>query len=81
MRGTHISKPMEDLVREAEGLVRKGVKEIMLIAQELTYYGLDMYKKRMLPDLLKRLADIPGLGMDTVTLCLSIRNSHWRYWM
>jgi ribosomal protein S12 methylthiotransferase len=61
MRGQHISRPMEELVKEAEGLVRKGVKEIMLIAQELTYYGLDIYKKRMLPDLLHRLADIKGL--------------------
>jgi ribosomal protein S12 methylthiotransferase len=61
MRGTHVSKPIEALVKEAEGLVRRGVKEIMLIAQELTYYGLDLYKKRMLPDLLKRLSDIPGL--------------------
>ena len=61
MRGQHISKPMEELVKEAESLVRKGVKEIMLIAQELTYYGLDIYKKRMLPDLLHRLADVKGL--------------------
>jgi ribosomal protein S12 methylthiotransferase len=61
MRGGHISRPIEDLVKEAEGLVRKGVKEIMLIAQELTYYGLDIYKRRALPDLLHRLADIPGL--------------------
>ena len=61
MRGTHVSKPIEDLVKEAEGLVRRGVKEIMLIAQELTYYGLDLYRKRMLPDLLKRLSDISGL--------------------
>ncbi len=61
MRGQHISKPIEELVREAEGLVKNGVKEVMLIAQELTYYGLDIYKKRMLPDLLHRLADIPGL--------------------
>lgn len=61
MRGQHISKPVEELVKEAEGLVRKGVKEIMLIAQELTYYGLDIYKKRMLPDLLRRLSDVKGL--------------------
>jgi ribosomal protein S12 methylthiotransferase len=61
MRGKHVSRTMEDLVKEAEGLVRMGVKEIMLIAQELTYYGLDIYKKRMLPDLLNRLADIKGL--------------------
>jgi ribosomal protein S12 methylthiotransferase len=61
MRGVHVSKPIEDLVQEAKNLVRAGVKEIMLIAQELTYYGLDLYKKRMLPDLLNRLADIDGL--------------------
>ena len=61
MRGKHVSRTIEDLVREAEHLVRMGVKEIMLIAQELTYYGLDIYKKRMLPDLLNRLADIKGL--------------------
>jgi ribosomal protein S12 methylthiotransferase len=61
MRGSHVSKTMEEIVKEAEGLVRRGVKEIMLIAQELTYYGLDIYKKRMLPDLLHRLADIKGL--------------------
>ena len=61
MRGQHVSKPIEELVREAEGLVKKGVKEVMLIAQELTYYGLDIYKKRMLPDLLNRLADVKGL--------------------
>jgi ribosomal protein S12 methylthiotransferase len=61
MRGQHVSRPMEELVKEAESLVRKGVKEIMLIAQELTYYGLDIYKKRMLPDLLHRLADVEGL--------------------
>jgi len=61
MRGGHVSRSMEDLVKEAEGLVRRGVKEIMLIAQELTYYGLDLYKQRMLPELLNRLADIKGL--------------------
>jgi ribosomal protein S12 methylthiotransferase len=61
MRGTHTSKPIEEIVKEAETLVRRGVKEIMLIAQELTYYGLDLYKKRMLPDLLNRLADVKGL--------------------
>ena len=61
MRGKHISKPMEELVKEVENLVQKGVKEIMLIAQELTYYGLDIYKKRALPELLNKLADIEGL--------------------
>ena len=61
MRGKHISRPIESLVAEAEKLVSRGVKEIMLIAQELTYYGLDIYKKRELPKLLHALADIPGL--------------------
>jgi ribosomal protein S12 methylthiotransferase len=61
MRGGHRSKPMEELVIEAEKLVKSGVKEIMLIAQELTYYGLDLYKKRTLPELLQKLAAIEGL--------------------
>lgn len=61
MRGKHVSRPIESLVAEAEKLVSRGVKEIMLIAQELTYYGLDIYKKRELPKLLHSLAGIPGL--------------------
>lgn len=61
MRGGHVSRPQEELVAEARRLVKSGVKEIMLIAQELTYYGLDIYKKRALPDLLNALADIEGL--------------------
>jgi ribosomal protein S12 methylthiotransferase len=61
MRGIHISKPMEAIVEEARNLVRMGVKEVMLIAQELTYYGLDIYKKRELPELMNRLADVEGL--------------------
>lgn len=61
MRGAHVSRPVEDLVKEAESLVRRGVKEIMLIAQELTYYGLDLYKKRTLAALLEKLSDIQGL--------------------
>jgi ribosomal protein S12 methylthiotransferase len=61
MRGKHVSRPIESLVAEAEKLVARGVKEIMLIAQELTYYGLDIYKKRELPKLLCLLSDIPGL--------------------
>ena len=61
MRGQHVSRTIEDLVAEAEGLVKKGVKEIMLIAQELTYYGLDIYKKRELPRLLNALADVKGI--------------------
>ena len=61
MRGKHISKTIEELVAETEGLVKKGVKEIMLIAQELTYYGLDIYKERSLPKLLNALADVKGV--------------------
>lgn len=61
MRGKHQSTPIEDLVLQAKGLVANGVKELILIAQDLTYYGLDLYKKRALPDLLKRLSDIEGL--------------------
>lgn len=61
MRGEHRSKPMEELIKEAERLVKMGVKEVMLIAQELTYYGLDLYKKRMLPELLKELTKVEGL--------------------
>ncbi|TAN11732.1 MAG: 30S ribosomal protein S12 methylthiotransferase RimO [Chitinophagaceae bacterium] len=61
MRGGHVSKPMEEIIAEAKKLAGMGVKEIMLIAQELTYYGLDIYKKRRLPDLLRQLSDIKGL--------------------
>jgi ribosomal protein S12 methylthiotransferase len=61
MRGGHVSRTIESLVDEAKRLVDRGVKEIMLIAQELTYYGLDIYKKRELPRLLHALADIKGL--------------------
>lgn len=61
MRGQHVSRSIDDLVKEAELLASRGVKEIMLIAQELTYYGLDLYKKRMLSDLLKRLSDVKGI--------------------
>ena len=61
MRGDHVSKPIEDVIKEAKNLVRSGVKEIMLIAQELTYYGLDIYKKRALGDLLEALEAVEGL--------------------
>ena len=61
MRGGHVSRPIEHLVAEAEKLVNSGVKEIMLIAQELTYYGLDLYKERKLAELLRALAQVKGL--------------------
>ena len=61
MRGKHVSRPVEELVDEAKRLAAKGVKEIMLIAQELTFYGLDIYKKRRLPELLNELAKVEGI--------------------
>ncbi|MEZ4774880.1 MAG: 30S ribosomal protein S12 methylthiotransferase RimO [Bacteroidia bacterium] len=61
MRGKHSSREIEFLVKEAEFLVNKGVREIMLIAQDLTYYGIDIYGKRRLNDLLNALADVEGL--------------------
>lgn len=61
MRGKHISKPIEQLVLEAKNLASMGVKEIMLIAQELTYYGLDVYKRRALADLLDALCEVEGI--------------------
>jgi ribosomal protein S12 methylthiotransferase len=61
MRGKHISKPMEELVLEAKNLAKKGTKELLLIAQDSTYYGLDIYKKRNLAELLQRLSDVEGI--------------------
>jgi ribosomal protein S12 methylthiotransferase len=61
MRGKHKSKPIEDLVKEATNLARDGVKELILIAQDLTYYGLDLYKSRRLADLLVELAKVEGV--------------------
>ena len=61
MRGAHISTPIEDLVTEAEKLAAKGVKELILIAQDITYYGLDLYKKRALADLLRALVKVEGI--------------------
>jgi len=61
MRGAHISTSIEDLVTEAEKLAAKGVKELILIAQDITYYGLDLYKKRALADLLRALVKVEGI--------------------
>jgi ribosomal protein S12 methylthiotransferase len=61
MRGKHRSTPIEDLVKQAQQLAKDGVKELMLIAQDLTYYGLDLYKKRRLADLLRALAGVDGI--------------------
>jgi ribosomal protein S12 methylthiotransferase len=61
MRGKHVSRPIEELVLEAKNLARQGTKELLLIAQDSTYYGLDLYKKRNLADLLKHLSDVEGI--------------------
>ena len=61
MRGKHVSKPIEQLVKEVKGLVANGTKEIMLIAQDSTYYGLDLYGERKLADLMKHISDVEGL--------------------
>jgi len=61
MRGKHVSLPMEDLVKQAKNMAAKGTKELILIAQDLTYYGLDIYSKRNLSDLLRNLSDVDGI--------------------
>jgi len=61
MRGKHVSQPIERLVKQAEALARNGTKELLLIAQDLTYYGLDIYRKRRLADLLRHLSDVEGI--------------------
>jgi ribosomal protein S12 methylthiotransferase len=61
MRGKHVSQSIEKLVKEAEGLAKNGVKELILIAQDLTYYGLDLYKKRNLAELLENIAKVEGI--------------------
>lgn len=59
--GHHVSRPMEEILQEVRYLVDRGVKEFQIIAQELTYYGVDLYHKQMLPELVERIADIPGV--------------------
>lgn len=59
--GNHVSRPIEEILEEVKYLVSRGVKEFQVIAQELTYYGVDLYKKQMLPLLIERMADIPGV--------------------
>ena len=59
--GHHVSRPMEEILDEVKTLVSKGVKEFQVIAQELTYYGMDLYKKQMLPELIERMSDIEGV--------------------
>ena len=59
--GKHISRPMEEIIEEVKVLVSKGVKEFQFIAQELTYYGVDLYKSQKLPELIEKVAQIPGV--------------------
>jgi ribosomal protein S12 methylthiotransferase len=61
MRGKHVSKPIDELVKEAKFLAKNGAKELILIAQDLTYYGLDLYNKRNLADLMRNLSDVDGI--------------------
>ncbi|MCU0416961.1 MAG: 30S ribosomal protein S12 methylthiotransferase RimO [Cytophagaceae bacterium] len=61
MRGKHVSRPYDELVKEAASLAARGTKELILIAQDLTYYGLDLYGKRNLADLMRRLSDVEGI--------------------
>ena len=61
MRGKHRSTPIEDLVEQAKNLAAKGVKELLLIAQDSTYYGLDLYKKRNLAELMEKLSEVEGI--------------------
>ncbi|WP_209329539.1 30S ribosomal protein S12 methylthiotransferase RimO [Lunatimonas salinarum] len=61
MRGGHVSRPIEELVKEAKHKAAQGTRELLLIAQDSTYYGLDLYKKRQLPDLLRALSDVDGI--------------------
>ena len=79
MRGKHRSTPIEDLVKQAKHLAKEGVKELILIAQDLTYYGLDLYKKRNLAELLKHWLRSKALsGYDCTTLFPQV--SPWRCW-
>ena len=61
MRGKHLSKPIDELVKEAKHLAKNGTKELILIAQDLTYYGLDLYNERKLADLMRNLSDVDGI--------------------
>jgi len=61
MTGKHRSKSMEDLKKEAKYLAKKGVREILLIAQDLSYYGIDLYGKGMLAELIQKIAEIDGI--------------------
>lgn len=59
--GSHVSRPIEEIIEEVEYLVQQGVKEFQIIAQELTYYGVDLYHKQRLPELIERISEVPGV--------------------
>ena len=69
--GRHISRPMEEIIDEVKLLVSEGVKEFQIIAQELTYYGVDLYKSQKLPELIERIANVPGVEWIRLQLCIS----------
>ena len=69
VRGNYRSRPMEDLISEAEYLASQGIKELIIVAQETTLYGLDLYGKKTLPNLLEKLCDIPGIDWIRILYC------------
>ena len=79
MRGKHRSTPIEDLVKQAKHLAKEGVKELILIAQDLTYYGLDLYKKRNLAELLEALVKVEGIEWIRLHYAFP-QVSPWRCW-
>ena len=80
MRGKHVSQPIELLVKNAENLARNGTKELVIIAQDLTYYGLDLYGRRNLDELLRRLSDVNGI--EWIRLQYAYPSGfRWRCWM
>jgi ribosomal protein S12 methylthiotransferase len=81
MRGKHVSTPMEQLVSNAQNLAKQGVKELILIAQDLTYYGLDIYKKRNLDELVARLSDVEGIEWIRLHYAFPSAASPWMCWM
>ncbi len=76
MRGKHITKPIEEVIREANELAADGVRELIIVAQDTTYYGMDFYGRTRLTDLLRELDGVDGVGVDSHTLCLS--GTHFR---
>jgi ribosomal protein S12 methylthiotransferase len=76
IRGRYISAPLEELVAEAQLLASRGVRELILIAQDLTLYGTDLYGRQMLPELVSRLSDIDSLGWIRLHYLYPVRLPH-----